>query len=278
MIKITKLLKIQIYLISILIFFITCTYDEQIRQNEKSTFIESKFFPKEETKYSQLNLMLSMYVQNGKVNYKGIKESNILEKAIIEIESIPLKNLKTKSELLSFWINAYNLYTIKAIVDNYPIKSINELHFFKNLYIGFVFNKTIWDTYKFQLDGKILTLNHIEHEILRKEFKDFRIHSAIVCASQSCPPLRSEAYSDQKINEQLNEQMKIFLSQEKKNFYDQEKDTIHLSKIFDWFEEDFTKELILLESLKSFYPETWKDKITSKTKVKYTNYDWNLNE
>ncbi|MBX7152796.1 DUF547 domain-containing protein [bacterium] len=163
----------------------------------------------------------------------------------------------------AYWINAYNAFTVSLVLENYPVKSIKD--------IGGFF-KSPWDKLFISIGGKSYTLNQIEHDILRKQFNDPRIHFAIVCASRSCPVLRREAFEPSTLNRQLDEQVKSFLRDQSKNRLASQ--TIRLSKIFDWFKDDFTKDGTLIDFLNQYS----NIKIDQKAKIEYLEYDWSLNE
>ena len=127
-----------------------------------------------------------------------------------------------------------------------------------------------------------MTLNEIEHEIIRKKFKEPRIHFALVCASISCPPLRNEAYEGYKLNEQLEDQAKLFFNDRTKNKFDLKNRTAFLSKILDWYDNDFgnNDEEVLLFIAK-YLPEKLSKDIQENTEewdIDYLPYNWDLNE
>ena len=127
-----------------------------------------------------------------------------------------------------------------------------------------------------------MTLNDVEHKILRPEFQDFRIHFALVCAALSCPPLRTEAYTGQLLDEQLNDQGRLFLRDTRHNSFDRDKKRAYLTKIVEWFGEDFGKnDKARILSLVPFLDESLGDEIRSnigKWKIIYNEYDWALND
>jgi len=210
--------------------------------------------------------LLAKYVSvEGNVNYKAmLEDKEVLDDYLSQISNNAPSDKWSKNEKLVYWINAYNSFTIKLILDNYPIESIGDLH-------SSVVSK-VWDKKFFAIGGKDMNLNTIEHEILRKEFQEPRIHFAIVCASKSCPKLLNEAYTAEKIERQLTSQVKAFLVDDFRNKLSEEK--IELSKIFSWFEADFTKEGSLIGFLNLYAPV----KIKEDAKVIYLAYDWGLNE
>ena len=183
-----------------------------------------------------------------------------------------------KQQRFAFWINAYNAWTIKKVVDNYPIKSIKKL--------GGAFGlKSVFDNKFIPMTphhpgGKKdkLSLNAIEHDILRARFKDARVHAAINCASFSCPPLRNEPFVADRLGVQLDAQMRAFVIDPKRNIFDTQKNRLRLSEVFKWFAEDFERDAgSVREYILRFAPKDKHDFIR-KAKIKYIDYDWDLND
>ncbi|MBC7883982.1 MAG: DUF547 domain-containing protein [Saprospiraceae bacterium] len=196
---------------------------------------------------------------SGDVNYASIK-SNIGElNKIVSIfeQSKPTKNW-SKNDQLAFWINAYNVFTIKLITDNYPLKSIQNL----------AGGKT-WDIKRIKINGTIYSLNDIENDIIRSRFKDARIHFALNCAAVSCPPLFNEAYRAEQLDSQLESQTKKFINNPKYQKLTSLKVT--LSKIFDWYALDFGIKIDFLNKYS-------KIKIEYGATTVYNEYDWSLND
>lgn len=215
------------------------------------------------------SVFLKEYVQKGHVDYKRLHDnSGQLNNYLTLLESQPPSADWTTSDRLAYWINAYNAYTIKLILDNYPVQSIKDIG--DKVQIPLI-NST-WDIKFINIGGEKLSLNDIEHRILRQEFNEPRIHFAIVCASKSCPSLRSEAYLPGTIDEQLEEQTVAFINDASKN--DLAEDNLEISKIFDWFNGDFTKEGNLIDFINS-YSQT---SINPDATIRYLDYDWSLND
>ena len=206
----------------------------------------------------------------GLVNYKGfISDSARLNNYLSKLSKNPPDKTKwTREEQLAYWINAYNAFTVKLIVDNYPVKSIRDLH--PTLHVPLL--NTVWHIKFFSIGGEKFNLDRIEHDILRKEFDEPRIHFAIVCASYSCPPLRSESYTADRIEKQLTEQAVLFINNPKWNRLSE--NSVGLSSIFKWFKGDFTKKESLIDFLNSYSTLT----IQEDAKIKYLDYGWLLNE
>lgn len=188
-------------------------------------------------------------------------------------------NSWTKKQKMSFLVNAYNAFTIKLIVDNYmngthPIKSI------KDIGGSFQFWKTPWKLNFIELLWKRTSLDSIEH-MLRTQFNDPRVHFAINCASIGCPELRNEAYVPNRLDSQLNEQAKLFLRDGVRNQIDVAKKKLKLSKIFDWYEDDFNKKAGSVEKFIAPYitddPAVRKSLMNNEYSISYTTYNWNLN-
>jgi len=225
--------------------------------------------------------VLEEYVQDGRVDYSGLCEDERFASYVNQLATVDPDTIGDNDERLAFWINLYNAYTLKIICDNYPLESINDLHL-GGLVVGTVLKKTVWDKKFVKTDGEELSLNHVEHEIIRSEFRDPRAHFAIVCASVSCPPLRAESYEGGRLGDQLDDQARIFFSEPDKNYFDVEKKEAHLSKILDWFSKDFggnDEEILLFVS--TYLPKDLASAIRAdptEWKIKYTDYDWRLNE
>ncbi|MBW3546166.1 MAG: DUF547 domain-containing protein [Bacteroidetes bacterium] len=217
------------------------------------------------------DVLLKKWVDaEGMVNYKGfIQDTEKLQQYLDLLSNTPPDPQSwSEAEQLAYWINAYNAFTVKLIADNYPVKSIEDLH--PTLNIPTV--NTVWHKKFFKIGGRESSLDEIEHAILRKQFNEPRIHFAIVCASYSCPPLRREAYTAKALDKQLDEQARRFINDPSRNKIGG--NSGELSKIFNWFEGDFTKS----ESLVAFLNRYANTKLSPKAKISYLEYDWRLNE
>lgn len=232
-------------------------------------------------KHRLFTSILSDYVVNGMVNYKELKSDNRLDKYLEQLMEVDPSGISDKNEKLAFWINAYNAFTLKLIKENYPVESINDLHT-GGLIIGQILGKTVWHKEWIKIGGRTLSLNNIEHDIIRKEYKEPRIHFALVCAAVSCPPLRFEAYEGYKIEDQLKDQTVTFLNDETKNQFDLNTQTARLSKILDWYDEDFgDSDEDILKFVSQFLPENISKDILeniSDWDIDYNSYNWELNE
>ena len=212
--------------------------------------------------------LLKKYVTSSVVNYKGFKNNEAkLDQYLKVLEGVDTKAL-SRDEQFAFYINAYNAWTIKLILTGYPgVKSIKNL--------GSFFSSP-WKKKICRIDGEVISLDRIEHEILRPRFKDPRVHFAINCAARSCPPLRSDPYNGAILDQQLDEMASAFINDPSRNRL--EGSTLYVSKIFDWFEEDFNRDI------PGFFSKYAKGDLKEqlevnkeKIKAKYLDYDWSLN-
>ncbi|MGN7611954.1 DUF547 domain-containing protein [Magnetococcales bacterium HHB-1] len=167
-------------------------------------------------------------IQLNWVNYSLLKSDPKFAQVVETIAQFSPLELSNKNEKLAFYINAYNILAMKVVLDHWPIKSIKD--------VGSFF-RPVWKVAAGKIGGEEVTLHQVEHEILRK-MGEPRIHMAIVCASLSCPDLRAEPFEAKKLSQQLNDQSQNFINNRAKGVYITG-NTVHVSKIFDWFEEDF---------------------------------------
>lgn len=222
-------------------------------------------------KHEQWDVLLRKHVSpDGQVNYKGFIEDKAKLQAYLDLLSSQAPDRKrwSQEEQLAYWINAYNAFTVKLIVDNYPVKSIQDLQ--PRLNIPLV--NTVWNLEFFEIAGKKASLDEIEHKILRKEFDEPRIHFAINCASFSCPKLLNEAFTADKLEKQLHATAVDFINDPKRNRIAANK--IEISQIFSWFKGDFTKNGSIIDYLNQYSKVT----INPKATVAHLSYDWTLNE
>lgn len=206
----------------------------------------------------------------GLVSYTGLEKDRVqLDQYLKLLTSNPPNDQHwTKPEKLAYWINLYNAFTIDLILDHYPTESIKNIG--ANVQVPFV--NTPWDIKFIEIAGEVYDLNNIEHNILRKIFEEPRIHFAINCASMSCPRLRKEAYEASMLEEQLEEQAIEYLNDASRNLITSEK--AEVSKIFQWFNGDFTKN----GSLREFLNQYAEQKMLEGADIGYMDYDWSINK
>ena len=201
---------------------------------------------------------------SGKVKYKSMKiKMDTLDAYLRELIDHPPASDWSKSAKKAYYINAYNAYCIKFVLTKYPTKSVNDISFS---------GKEIWDFRMVKLGEKTTNLRSLENDILRK-MGDSRIHFAINCASYSCPKLWNRAYTESNVNSRMTKMAKAFVNDPKKNIITEKK--IQISKIFEWYKEDFVKPgQTLIQYLNKYSNVT----ISPKAKVEYLEYNWALNE
>ena len=229
----------------------------------------------------QQDAILKAYVSPAGVDYQRLQLEGRLASALRELEEAP--PAADSQARLAYWLNVYNFYTLKLITDNYPIESITDLHLFGSVILGYLFDRTVWQTWHFQLAGKQYTLDQVEHQIVRPRFQDYRVHAALVCAARSCPPLRPEAYRAATLDAQLDDQMRLWLADQTKNRYDADSNTLYLSAIFQWFHDDFTEngKKDLLSVVQAYLPPQTRQLLrqqNSPPEIRFLDYDWSLND
>ena len=212
--------------------------------------------------------LLRDHAKKGVVDYQGFKTDEAkLDRYLAVLASVDTKTL-SPNEQFAFYINAYNAWTIKLVLSEYPgIASIKD--------IGSFFSSP-WKKEIALIDGKKLTLDNIEHDILRPRFKDPRVHFAVNCAARSCPPLMSEPYRGDVLDQQLNRMTQAFVNDPERNRLDGK--ILYVSRIFKWYSEDFNDDIVGF-FLKYAKGETFK-KLREKQPeihVRYLDYDWSLN-
>ena len=219
--------------------------------------------------------ILARWVRDGRVDYRGLKREGgaQLSAYLDTLSGACASDYEhwTRDQRIAFWINAYNAFTIRQILDHYPISSIRKI----GLLPGAAFRREFIPMEG--LKGGRVSLDDIEHRTLRSDFKEPRIHFALVCAARSCPPLRSEAYRASDLDRQLDDQTRTFLRNQGMNRLDAATSTLYLSSIFEWFRGDFET---AAGSLASFVLRYMGDKRVTGTdvRVKFLEYDWSLNE
>ncbi|MGD2187800.1 MAG: DUF547 domain-containing protein [Desulfobacterales bacterium] len=223
--------------------------------------------------HSQYDQLLKAYVDDqGLVDYNKIATDERFHNYMQMLESAKT-NAMTIDGQLAFWINAYNAVTIDKVIKWKPKKSVRET------VIPGVWTSTKFFTSRDHIvAGKQLSQDDIEHEILRKEFNDPRIHFAIVCASSSCPKLARFAYTEENVQRQLEEETRNYINSDRGIRIDYAENTLYLSKIFDWFASDFiNKSGSVLSFIKPHLNEDALAFLERKPKMAYIHYNWALN-
>ena len=227
--------------------------------------IQSESKPVDHSPWSRL--LQNHVSEQGKVDYKGfVKDSLLLNEYLTTLgNNHPNKKFWSRDEQLAYWINAYNAFTVQLIVRNYPVESIKDLG-------GSIYKiNTAWDIKFIKIESEVYDLNNIEHDIIRSNFDEPRIHFAVNCASKSCPLLMNLAFTAAELETQL-ESIAIKFVNSGQNDISPEK--AELSRIFKWFNGDFTEKMTLVEFLNQYSDV----KLKADADINYKEYDWTLNE
>ena len=230
-----------------------------------STFICMLSFVAIQAQTSIFDSLLQKNVdKTGRVDYQSLKNNEtLLDNYLAYIQNNEPTKDWSSNKKKAFWINTYNAYTIKIILNNYPLKSIRDIK---------IDGKTAWKIPFVKVGQKRYTLDQIEHKILRKKFNDPRIHVGINCASVSCPRLWDFAFTEDNIASSLDNLMKEFINDTTRNKIS--KKNVALSEIFNWFSKDFIKNGTIINYLNTYAAI----KISEKASIKYLTYDWSLNK
>ncbi|MDJ0574467.1 MAG: DUF547 domain-containing protein [Xenococcaceae cyanobacterium MO_234.B1] len=234
--------------------------------------------------YQDYAEVLKAYVSDrGLVNYEALQANRAkLDKfnQALGLVTPSVYNSWSEAEKLAFLINAYNSFTLQSIIDQNPLKkSIRDI-------------PGVWRRRKFEIAGESKTLDNIEHDILRKEFNEPRIHAALVCAAISCPPLRNEPYLPETIDSQLDDQVRKFIAGSYGLKIERSRGRVYLSSIFKWFGKDWlpsyriedkftgnSKQKAVLNFISQYLNESDREYLEKgKYKVSYLDYDWSLNK
>ena len=209
--------------------------------------------------YKVYDKLLKTYVDpNGKVNYKMLtKEKTAINQVLDQWQKVNTQKLNEKARL-AFYINLYNLTTLKVIVDHYPIKSIIDIKRGK-----------IWDVDLMVLNGKTYSLNELENQLIRSPYKEPGIHFLINCGAKSCPPLHAEAFTEKNIDVLMEKRTRQFVNDVHSNTITPKQ--IKISKIFDWYQTDFGNLILYINRYSS-------TKISNNAKITFMDYDWDLNK
>ena len=251
---------------SIVLSFLILSFPQNVMNDSQVT-----------NKFDLLNDILLLYSNDdGGIDYTSIQKNPFGLNQFLEfIEQIsPESNpeLFNDSDTKAYWINVYNALAIKTIIDNPGIESIREVSWGMGAF---------WRN-KFIVGGEKMTLNHIEHKILRKRYSDPRIHFAINCASNSCPPIGNRIVTGTNLDLQLDKKTIDFINDDSNIFIDIDAKTIHLSRIFKWFRKDFLKDqntlIKYVLKYRSDVSKELRNDLLTNYKIKFLKYDWSLND
>ena len=223
--------------------------------------------PAAEFSHKVFGEVLGAHVKDGVVNYPGVQTDDRLPAYLAQLDRVDPNALATRSERLVLWINAYNAFAIKGIVDQYsPMSWVGRYRYFRSR--------------DYRVGGEAINLYDLERKVIIAQFHEPRIHFAIVCASISCPSLQSWVYQADRLEEQLESVTKDFINDATKNRFDRQNKIVYLSKIFKWYPEDFEAHSgSLLKYVRKYLSdqELARDLESSSYKVEFLEYDWGLN-
>lgn len=229
--------------------------------------------------YARYDKLLKRHVKDGLVSYAALQRERTDLDTLVEQIAAAKTGAMTREQQLAFYINAYNIITIRSIVDAFPVASIRDID-------------GVWKSKQWTVAGELVTLDGIEHQILRKRFSEPRIHCAIVCASIGCPILQSFAYCPDSLDSQLAEASRSFARSSLHNSLSESTKRARISSIFDWFGDDFVanwksagrigslgdKETAAINFLIAHQPEEKQAALRKVAwTVDYVSYDWSLN-
>ena len=233
--------------------------------------------------------LLARAVRGDSVDYRTVvRDRRTLDRVVEQVAEVPRANEQgwNRRDRMAFWINAYNLFTIRAIVDHYPIHgsrfSLSPQNSIKQI-------DGVWTTLKWRAAGRDVTLDQIEHGILRPEFGDARVHMAVNCASRSCPPLAAEPYAGADLDRQLDEAARRYLASPAGTRVTDGR--LLVSRIFEWYGDDFVKPYAAMHpgpgrasdrAIRGFVERYGPPEAAAAAKagsaIQFLDYDWSLND
>lgn len=234
--------------------------------------------------YASFAAVLQEYVHGELVDYSALASGREgLDRFIAELSGLSSQEFSgmNRNQQMALWINAYNGITLRSIIDHYPVKSIKDID-------------GVWKKKEWHVAGRTVTLNGIENDILRPQYKDPRVHFALNCASIGCPPLLKQPFLASKLEEQLDWAAASFVKNPARTRFDTDKAEIHTSELFTWFGEDFIagyqspendqhlspEDNAVLGFLRTFADQESTGKLASvqNWSLVYESWDWSLND
>lgn len=217
--------------------------------------------------HHQWDQIVQAHVRDGQVDYPAIQSGGKLDGYLMQLNRIDPTTLPRRQDQLALWINAYNAFAVKGILDHYS-------------------PMTLWGRYRYfigrdyQVGGTNINLYDLERQVLIEQFREPLMHFAIVCASASCPKLQPWAYQPDQLDRQLDQVARAFINDPTRNRFDRPGKVAYLSMIFQWFEKDFAGAAGSVLAFVAHYvddPELAKELAQPGYRVEYLEYDWSLN-
>lgn len=237
--------------------------------------------------HSAWSALLARHVHAGAVDYAGLtRERAVLDRYLRQLGAVDEAALAqlSRDERLAYWINAYNALVVQTVIDRYPIRGRTLRGITKPA-------NSIWqipgafDGRRFVVGRRRLSLDDIEHAIVRPAFREPRVHFALVCAARGCPALRAEAYVPERLAAQLDEQVRLYLADARHGLsFDAVRATARVSRIFEWFAEDFATAprdgiaAAVPEFIARYVDPSLATQLRDgRVRIEYLEYDWTLN-
>jgi hypothetical protein len=223
--------------------------------------------PLSQFSYQYLDEIQRAHVKDGVVNYPAIAQDDRFQFFIWQLDRFNPNELPSRQHSLAFWINAYNAFAIKGILNGYVPQSV-------------------WGRYRYfipqhhYVGGRPISLHDLEEDLLVPDFRDPRLHFAIVPASRSAPKLSSQVYAPERLDQQLNDSARAFINDASRNRFDRQKKVAYLSMIFKWHEKEFIGHSGSLLRYVARYvddPALARDLTTNRYDIQFLDYDWSLN-
>ncbi|GKS64727.1 DUF547 domain-containing protein [Nitrospira sp.] len=232
-----------------------------------TTFKPAEPILPEQFSHKVFDELLAAHVRDGAVDYPAIQSDERLRAYLSQLDQVDPNAFMTRNQQLAFWINAYNAFAIKGILDGYS-------------------PMTYWGRYRYfigkgyRIGGETINLYDLERQVLIKQFHEPLMHFAIVCASRSCPKLQPWIYEPNQLDIQLDRVARAFINDPTRNRFDSINKVASLSMIFKWFDDDFSEAAGSVLTYVARYvndPELVQDLMQSDYRIEYLEYDWNLN-
>ena len=243
-------------------------------------FLTTAAFAQAEPDYSAWSTLLRKYYDPAHgMDYAGLKarDAATLQALRQQLGRVNVAALTPKQQL-AYWINVYNVNVVATIVEKYPVESIRDIS------TDLVIRLNVFKKERVPFGGELLSLDDVENKKIREAFKDPRIHFAINCAARSCPPIRTEAFTGAKVDAQLDDQVRRFLAGPLGARFGRKGDEliVHLTKIMDWFGDDFEKwgggRLAFVRRYVTPDKQRLITSAGSNVEIEYDDYDWALND
>jgi hypothetical protein len=219
--------------------------------------------------HSGLDRLLKARVDaDGLVDYGRLRgDSRELDAYLASLATVALAGLPPE-EQLALQINAYNAFTLRLILDHHPVASIKDIP-----------SGERWRARRFRLAGETLSLDDLEHQRIRRQFDEPRIHFALVCAARGCPPLRREAYEGSRLAEQLADQSRRVHQDERFVRFEAAAGVLHLTHLYDWYGDDFRKQAPSVAEYVGRELPAVRAALDAgvQVRVRWLPYDWSLN-